>query len=46
MCRYNIVIVRHLHTRGLSNQKIEAKVGCNVLNKMTFLDMPIAVRIN
>jgi hypothetical protein len=30
-----------LQARTLPNQKIEAKIGCNVLNRMTGLDMPV-----
>src|SRR3954447_17363550 len=34
-----------LHARTLPNQKTEAKIACNALNKMTDLGMPISVRI-
>jgi hypothetical protein len=33
-----------LHARTLPNQRTEAKIGCNVLNRITTLGMP-AVRI-
>ena len=39
------IIGRRLHSRTLSNQKTEAKIGCAVLNRMTNLGMPISVRI-
>jgi transposase len=45
MFRYNTVIGRRLHARTLSNQRTEAKVGCNVLNRMTGLGMPVSARI-
>jgi hypothetical protein len=41
----NIVSGRRLHARTLPNQKTEAKIGCNVLNRMTTLGMPATVRI-
>ena len=45
MFRYKTVIGRRLHARSLSNQRTEAKVGCNVLNRMTDLGMPVSARI-
>ena len=30
--------------RWLLNQRNEAKIGCNVLNRMTSLGMPVSVR--
>jgi hypothetical protein len=45
MFRYKIVVGRRLRTRTLSNQKTEARIGCDVLNRMTSLGMPISVRI-
>jgi transposase len=45
MHRYKAIIGRRLHARTLPNQRIEAKIGCNVLNRMTTLGMPISVRI-
>jgi hypothetical protein len=35
--RYKTIIGRRLHDRTLPNQRIEAKIGCNVLNRMTNL---------
>src|ERR1700720_3453142 len=40
MFRYKTVISRRLQARTLSNQKTEAKIGCNVLNRMARLGMP------
>jgi hypothetical protein len=45
MFRYKAIIGRGLHARSLPNQRTEAKVGCNVLNRMTGLGMPASVRI-
>jgi hypothetical protein len=45
MYRYKTIIGRRLHARTLPNQKIEAKIACNALNRMTGLGMPISVRI-
>ena len=45
MYRYKTVIGRRLHARTLPNQNTEAKIGCNVLNRMTSLGMPISIRI-
>jgi transposase len=43
--RYKTIIGRRLHARTLPNQRTEAKIGCNVLNRMTRLGMPVSVRI-
>jgi transposase len=45
MYRYKIIIGRRLHARTLPNQRIEAKIGCNVLNRMTSLGMPVSIRV-
>jgi len=45
MYRYKTIIGRRLHARTLPNQQTEAKIGCNVLNRMTRLGMPVSVRI-
>ena len=45
MFRYKTVIGRRLQARNLSHQRTEAKVGCNVLNRMTGLGMPVSARI-
>ena len=42
MFRYKTVIGRRLHALILSNQRTEAKVGCNVLNRMMSLHMPVS----
>jgi transposase len=44
MFRYKTIIGRRLRARSLSNQRTEAKVGCNVLNRMTGLGMPVSAR--
>ena len=43
--RYKNIIGRRLRARTLPNQRTEAKIGCNVLNRMTGLGMPVSVRI-
>jgi transposase len=45
MFRYKTIIGRRLHARTLHNQRTEAKIGCNVLNRMTGLGMPASARI-
>jgi transposase len=45
MFRYKTIIGRRLHARTLSNQKTEARIACNVLNRMTSLGMPVSVRV-
>jgi hypothetical protein len=45
MFRYKTAIGRRLRARTLPNQRTEAKVGCNVLNRMTGLGMPVSARI-
>ena len=45
MYRYKTIIGRRLHARTLPNQQTEAKIGCNVLNRMASLGMPISIRI-
>ena len=45
MYRYKTVVGRRLHARTLPNERTEAKIGCNVLNRMTTLGMPATVRI-
>jgi hypothetical protein len=45
MYRYKTIVGRRLHARTLPNQRTEAKIGCNVLNRITSFGMPISVRI-
>jgi hypothetical protein len=46
MFRYKTVIGRKLQARTLSNQKAEAKIGCNVLNRMARLGMPASAPVH
>jgi hypothetical protein len=46
MFRYKTIIGRKLQARTLFNQKTEARIGCNVLNRMTRLGMPASARVN
>lgn len=43
--RYKTIINRRLQARTLSNQRTEARIGCNVLSRMTYFGMPASVRI-
>ena len=43
--RYKTIIGRRLCARSLPNQRTEAKVGCNALDRMTGLGMPVTVRM-
>jgi hypothetical protein len=43
--RYKAIIGRRLHARTLPTQRTEAKIGCNALNRMTRLGMPVSVRV-
>jgi hypothetical protein len=43
--RYKTIIGRRLQARILAKQRTEAKIGCNVLNRMTGLGMPASIRI-
>jgi Transposase DDE domain len=45
MYRYKTIIGRRLQARSLRTQRTEAKIACNVLNRMTWLGMPVTVRI-
>jgi Transposase DDE domain len=45
MFRYKSIIGRRLHARTLRNQRTEANIGCNALNRTTGLGMPISIRI-
>jgi hypothetical protein len=45
MFRYKTIIGRRLQARTLPNQRTEAKIDCNVLNRMTRFGMPISTRI-
>jgi len=46
MFRYKTIIGRRLQARTLSNQKTEAKIGCNVLNRMSGLGMPASAPVH
>jgi hypothetical protein len=46
MFRYKTIIGRRLQARTLYNQKTEAKIGCNVLNRMARLGMPASARVH
>ena len=39
--RYKTIIGRRLRAQRLVNQQVEAKIGCNILNRMSRLGMPV-----
>ena len=43
--RYKTIIGRTLRARTLPAEKVEARVGCKVLNRMTALGMPVSRRL-
>lgn len=45
MYRCKTVVGRRLHARPLPNQRTEAKIECDVLNRMATLGMPATARI-
>ncbi len=44
MQRYQKILWDTMHARDFDRQKMEAMIGCGVLNKMTSLGMPISYR--
>ena len=45
MFRYKEIISEKLFSRKMSAQKIEARIACVVLNKITGLGMPKSVKV-
>jgi hypothetical protein len=45
MLRYKTLIGRSLRARTLSTQKVEATVGCKVMNIMISLGMPVSHKV-
>ena len=43
--RYKILIGRRLRARTLSAQKVEARIACTVINRMTSLGMPVSRKV-
>jgi transposase len=43
--RYKILIGRSLRARTLSAQKVEARIACKVINRMTSLGMPVSRKV-
>jgi hypothetical protein len=43
--RYKVLIGRSLRARTLSAQKIEARIACAVINRMTSLGMPVSRKV-
>ena len=45
MLRYKMLIGRSLRARTLPTQKVDARVGCKVLNLMTSFGMPLSCKV-
>ena len=43
--RYKVLIGRRLRARTLSAQKVEARIACTVINRMTSLGMPVSRKV-
>jgi hypothetical protein len=43
--RYKILVGRSLRARTLSAQKVEARIACTVINRMTSLGMPVSQKV-
>ena len=43
--RYQRILGVAMHAREMSRQKVEAMIGCGVINKMTDRSMPVSHRI-
>ena len=43
--RYKRILGNNLQSREMDRQKVEAMIGCGVLNKMTSIGMPESYRI-
>src|SRR5262249_2825467 len=42
--RYKRILGNSMHAREIGRQKMEAMIGCGVINKMTSIGMPISYR--
>ena len=43
--RYKVLVGRSLQARTLSAQKVEARIACKVINRMTSLGMPLSRKL-
>ncbi len=43
--RYKIILGLAMRARGLASQRVEARIGCKILNTMTELGMPCSEMI-
>ena len=46
MCRYTTIIGPMVRARTLQGQRVEARIGCQILNRMTSLGMPESHRVD
>ena len=44
--RYKAIIGRAMRSRTLQGQRVEARIGCRILNTMTGLEMPESHRVD
>ena len=44
--RYKVLIGRTMRSRTVQGQRVEARVGCRILNTMTALGMPQSRRVD
>ena len=45
MFRYKTIIGDEISSRKFENEKIEVRIGCKILNKMTKLGMPKSIKV-
>jgi hypothetical protein len=45
MLRYKVLIGRSLRARTLPAQKVEARIACKMINRMTNLGMPLSRKV-
>jgi Transposase DDE domain len=45
MFRYKTIIGDKISSRRFENEKIEVRIGCKILNKLTSLGMPVSIKI-
>ena len=44
-CRYKTIVGPAMRARGLASQRVEARLGCKILNAMTALGMPAGLML-
>ena len=46
MFRYKTIIGDKISSRKFENEKIEVRIGCKILNKLTALGMPVSIKVS